>query len=140
MLRELIIETCDLFLAQVREKSLDMQLSIAPEADMTYIGDALKLKQILTNLIGNAVKFTDSGSVCLEVRVHEVEAERMNLHFLIKDTGIGIPKDAINQLFEPFNQLDNFMTRKTKGTGLGLAISKKTGGTDVRTNRAIGYR
>ncbi|WP_040949151.1 ATP-binding protein [Gorillibacterium massiliense] len=117
-----------------------MQLSIAPEADMTYIGDALKLKQILTNLIGNAVKFTDSGSVCLEVRVHEVEAERMNLHFLIKDTGIGIPKDAINQLFEPFNQLDNFMTRKTKGTGLGLAISKKTGGTDVRTNRAIGYR
>lgn len=88
-------------------------------------GDAYRLKQVLTNIIGNAVKFTLEGGVEVKVGVKEQCSNNVQLYFQVKDSGIGIPAQRKQQLFEPFYQLDNFMTRKPQGTGLGLAISKK---------------
>jgi CheY-like chemotaxis protein len=88
-------------------------------------GDAYRLKQVLTNIIGNAVKFTSEGGVEVKVGVKEQSGNNVQLYFQVKDSGIGIPVERKQQLFEPFYQLDNFMTRKPQGTGLGLAISKK---------------
>lgn len=88
-------------------------------------GDAYRLKQVLTNIIGNAVKFTSEGGVEVKVGVKEQCGNNVRLYFQVKDSGIGIPAERKQQLFEPFYQLENFMTRKPQGTGLGLAISKK---------------
>jgi CheY-like chemotaxis protein len=109
----------------IREKKLDIHVCLDETLPIPLYGDASRLKQVLTNLIGNAVKFTLEGSVEIEVRVKEQCEENVYLEFKVKDTGVGIPVEKRQQLFEPFYQLDNFMTRKTQGTGLGLAISKK---------------
>ena len=98
---------------------------------MTLVGDATRLRQILVNLLTNAVKFTDEGEVVLSVdskRVAEGDgsgAEIYELHFAVRDTGIGIPKERIDRLFHSFSQVDASTTRRYGGTGLGLAISKR---------------
>ncbi len=89
-------------------------------------GDSGHLRQILLNLVGNAVKFTESGEVIVRAKLHEEQAERLTLRFEVQDTGIGIPPEARNRLFRPFSQVDASMTRKYGGTGLGLAICKRT--------------
>lgn len=124
-LRGLIAETMDLLTPRAMEKDLMMNLSISDSIPETVIGDSERLKQVLVNLIGNSLKFTFSGGVTLEAGFKQSCGKTMEIEFSVKDTGIGIPKDKIGQLFQPFYQLDHFMTRKHEGTGLGLAISKK---------------
>jgi PAS domain S-box-containing protein len=123
--KDCISETYDVLSSKAHEKCLEMTFSVSPDVPRTLIGDSERLKQVLMNLVGNAVKFTHSGGVSVSVRLLSREVNAVHLQFTVKDTGIGIPPDQINRLFEPFYQLDQFMTRKYDGTGLGLAISKK---------------
>lgn len=124
-LQEIVTETVQIVKPLIREKKLDIQICLDETLPIPLYGDASRLKQVLTNIIGNAVKFTLEGSIEIEVLVKEQCEENVYLKFKVKDTGVGIPAEKRPQLFEPFYQLDNFMTRKTQGTGLGLAISKK---------------
>lgn len=103
-----------------RKKNLQFEVMRDPSVAEFYIGDSLRIRQILTNLIGNAVKFTDSGKVTLGV-----ERQGKNLHFYVKDTGIGIHSDRLEKIFEPFTQADVSTTRRFGGTGLGTTICKQ---------------
>lgn len=103
-----------------------MESSIAPSFPVLLKGDAARLRQVLVNLLGNAVKFTPRGSVRLEVTDRpSVDPSRVRLRFQVRDTGIGISPAAQARLFEPFMQADSSTTRKYGGTGLGLAICRK---------------
>lgn len=124
-LRDVISETIDLFTLQVNEKKLDIVCTVAPDVPHVLIGDAERLKQVLINLIGNALKFTFEGGVNVNIQFIESIEPCVKLEFTVQDTGIGIPEDQAHYLFQPFYQLDHFMTRKHEGTGLGLAISQK---------------
>ncbi len=120
-----IKETFDVLSSQAIEKDLDLIYMMDPTVPSEVIGDYGVLRQILLNLVGNGLKFTTSGSIRVETRLLSEDDEKALLEIRVRDTGIGIPSDKIEQLFEPFRQLDHFMTRKYGGTGLGLAISKK---------------
>ncbi|CAH1191052.1 PAS domain S-box protein [Paenibacillus sp. JJ-223] len=124
-LREIVTETVQIVKPLVREKNLDIRVCLDDAIPTPVHGDAYRLKQVLTNIIGNAVKFTSEGGVEINVGVKEQCSSNVQLQFTVKDSGIGIPVEKRQQLFEPFYQLENFMTRKPQGTGLGLAISKK---------------
>ncbi|MFF2912456.1 PAS domain S-box protein [Paenibacillus sp. NPDC057934] len=106
-------------------KGLHVETQVNAEVPTHLLGDGERLKQVLLNLVGNAVKFTYTGSIVLEVRVAEQKEGRIMLEFSVSDTGIGIPEELQGRLFEPFYQLDHFMNRRHEGTGLGLAITKK---------------
>lgn len=123
--KDLVADAVKFFLPKAIEKNLNMNVTIHPEVPNPLLGDPQRLRQVLTNLIGNAVKFTLSGSVAVSVDVQEDGPDTAMLRFTIRDTGIGIPAEKRDRLFEPFYQLDHFMTRQTEGSGLGLAISKK---------------
>ncbi len=107
------------------EKGLSLAVMIHNEVPSLLRGDPGRLRQILINLLGNAIKFTSEGEVVAHVTLDEDENGNVKLHFAVTDTGIGIPHDKIEDLFEPFTQADASVTRKFGGTGLGLAISKK---------------
>jgi len=123
-LQHCLYETIDLFTAKTRERNLDMVVMIDPTLPAYIKGDMNRLRQVLNNLVGNAVKFTHEGSVYIMVNKLAETADSLSLEFIIKDTGIGIPPDKINELFQPFSQLDASTTRRFEGTGLGLSISK----------------
>lgn len=108
-----------------QEKNLDLIFNIAPDVPNALIGDVVRIRQVLTNLIGNAIKFTTQGSVTTTVTVLASARHKVSLRFAVKDTGIGIPDHHKEFLFQKFYQLDNSLTRKYEGTGLGLAISKE---------------
>ena len=91
----------------------------------TIIGDHDRLRQILVNLLSNAVKFTDEGDISVSVSSELIEGNNCQILFTVKDMGIGIPKDKMDRIFEPFTQLERTISRKREGVGLGLAISKK---------------
>jgi signal transduction histidine kinase/CheY-like chemotaxis protein len=121
------------------EKRLKMTIDIAPDVPSIILGDPGRLRQILINLTGNAVKFTDRGSVTIRVRLAGPDNGR--LRFEIQDTGIGIPMTALDRLFKPFSQVDQSYTRAYGGTGLGLAIVKRLAGLmhgDVGVESEIG--
>ncbi len=120
-LRECIEDVLDLFSGPAFEKGLDLAYTLDYMAPVTILGDVTRLRQVLMNLISNAVKFTESG----EVMVHVTMREDRKLHFQVEDTGIGISESDKNRLFESFTQADASTTRKYGGTGLGLAISKR---------------
>ncbi|NHN33017.1 PAS domain-containing hybrid sensor histidine kinase/response regulator [Paenibacillus agricola] len=124
-IRECVAETLDILSSKAAEKRLEMKYSVHANVPRALIGDAARLKQVLMNLIGNAIKFTYTGGVAITVEKDLQTPNLVQLKFIIKDTGIGIPDDKVKQLFQPFYQLEHFMTRKSEGTGLGLAISKK---------------
>ncbi|KAI8913941.1 hypothetical protein DFJ77DRAFT_465284 [Powellomyces hirtus] len=108
------------------EKGLLLSHKIAPNAPKCVEGDVVRLRQVLINLVGNSVKFTAEGSVVVTVASSQLPTEgRFELQFEVMDTGIGIPIDAINRLFQSFSQVDSSTTRKYGGTGLGLAICKQ---------------
>ncbi|WP_136608548.1 PAS domain S-box protein [Paenibacillus dokdonensis] len=123
--RKCVDETFDVLLARAHEKKLEMNLEIQDDVPVVMIGDAKRLKQILMNLIGNAVKFTFAGGISARVRKLSERNRTIRLEFTIKDTGIGIPTSKVDYIFEPFSQVNNFMTRNHEGTGLGLAITKR---------------
>jgi signal transduction histidine kinase/DNA-binding response OmpR family regulator len=110
---------------QARAKHLDLLTYIDPSVPPVVIGDGLRLGQILTNLLGNAVKFTPTGSVSILVTCEQDDGDRVTVKFAVRDTGIGIDPTARLQLFEPFRQADMSTTRRFGGTGLGLAISRQ---------------
>jgi CheY-like chemotaxis protein len=124
--RETIRESCALLVEQARRKGLDLRWTVDRSVPAQIIGDPTRLGQILTNLLGNAVKFTESGAIELGVSVeaHGSESEP-DLAFTVRDTGVGIPQSARSRLFHPFTQADGSTTRKYGGTGLGLAICKQ---------------
>jgi PAS domain S-box-containing protein len=107
------------------DKGVKMSLSVLPDVPRTLIGDPLRLGQILINLVNNAVKFTASGEVTIQVMNVPDAPEPGRLTFSVRDTGIGMTKEQVSRLFQPFNQADTSITRKYGGTGLGLAISKQ---------------
>ncbi|MVP00602.1 ATP-binding protein [Paenibacillus lutrae] len=117
-------ETTDLFRALARERSLTLETHIDPEIPEMLIGDSNRLRQVLNNLIGNAVKFTEAGSVTVYVNNRDISGNIIRLEFIVEDTGIGIPQDKMNHLFQPFTQIDATINRKFGGTGLGLSICK----------------
>jgi CheY-like chemotaxis protein len=118
---EAVVNT--LLAKRAEKKGLELILSIDPEIPGFIRGDPVRLRQVLTNLLGNAIKFTDHGEVVLSVRLISASAREVALQFQIADTGIGISAIAQRELFQPFHQADGSTTRKYGGTGLGLAIS-----------------
>jgi len=125
-LSQVLEHLSDLLRHKAAEKQLDFRIAPLPSAaDCTYSGDSLRIGQILTNLAGNAVKFTEHGEVTITVSVLESTAADSLLRFEIRDTGIGISSTQSQRLFNAFEQADSSTTRKYGGTGLGLAISKK---------------
>lgn len=110
---------------QIREKSLEIILEIAPNLPQYIIGDPIRIAQILNNLIANAVKFTKDGMVKISIKPIHRSQTSVLIHFEVEDTGIGIPENKLNSIFEAFTQASTDTTRKYGGTGLGLAIVKK---------------
>ncbi|MDW8238955.1 MAG: response regulator, partial [Acidobacteriota bacterium] len=108
---------------RAHQKGLELAVHIAPDTPTWVVGDAGRLRQILNNLIGNAIKFTDQGEVVLHVNVEDWPDDEVCLHFAVRDTGIGIAKNKQQLIFEAFAQADMSSTRRHTGTGLGLAIS-----------------
>jgi two-component system sensor histidine kinase/response regulator len=124
-LREVIDNTMDLLAAQAHSKRLELAAFIRPEVPLQLRGDPGRLRQIVNNLVGNAVKFTSQGEVIVTVSRVSDTATHVILHFEVRDTGIGIDDEAKARLFKAFSQADSSTTRRYGGTGLGLAISKK---------------
>ncbi|MBF0550809.1 MAG: PAS domain S-box protein, partial [Deltaproteobacteria bacterium] len=110
---------------KAHEKGLELAYRIHPDVPDRLQGDPARIRQIVLNLIGNAIKFTDAGEVVLEVESSVQTDDAVALHFCVRDTGIGISDDKIDKIFEPFIQSDNFITREYGGTGLGLTICSK---------------
>ena len=123
-LPELVENTCISLSAKAHEKGIELFCRILPEVPEIVIGDPIRLKQVLVNLIGNAIKFTENGHIIVEVKKLDEKDKKVLLHFSISDTGIGIPEDKIDKIFENFTQADSSTTRKYGGTGLGLSICK----------------
>ena len=124
-IRNLFEEIMDMFKIQASDLPVEMVLGIDPAVPRSFYGDPLRLRQVLTNLISNAVKFTKQGEILIQVGVQEKTPDRVLLCFSVKDTGVGIEQQALDTLFCPFTQEDGSTTREFGGTGLGLAISQK---------------
>ena len=127
-LEKLLGETMDVFSHKAAEKNIELNIHVDPALPRRIIGDFQRIKQVLVNLVGNAVKFTDKGEILVllrQVSRPSSTGDKTLIHFSVRDTGIGIPPDKIGQLFQAFHQADTSTTRKYGGTGLGLAISKK---------------
>src|SRR5882672_5946742 len=124
-IREVTAEIADLFAEQCGTKGLELIYSIAEDVPVQLVGDSVRLRQILINLVGNAMKFTEYGEILIEASVVEDEGDELTLAFSVEDTGIGIAADKLDQVFEPFRQADASMTRSRGGSGLGLAITKR---------------
>lgn len=124
-LRTTLEDITEIMAVKAQAKGLELTCLIDPEVPAWLKGDPGRLRQILVNLTGNAVKFTDSGEITLRVGLKEDQRESITLQFKVIDTGIGIPQNRIADLFSPFVQGDGSTTRKYGGTGLGLAIAKQ---------------
>jgi signal transduction histidine kinase/CheY-like chemotaxis protein/ligand-binding sensor domain-containing protein len=111
--------------AMAEEKGIDLSCQVEDAVPTTVLGDPDRLRQVLLNLVGNALKFTDHGSVKIAVRLDAADSTGATVHFAVTDTGIGIPADKMDRLFKPFSQVDASRTRRYGGTGLGLMISKQ---------------
>jgi PAS domain S-box-containing protein len=124
-LGEVLERVSSLLLPKAKEKGLAFLVSAGEDAPNALVGDPLRLEQVLVNLSGNALKFTESGEVAISVGVVDKEAERAKLRFSVRDTGIGLTKEQTQKLFQAFTQADGSTTRKYGGTGLGLSISRQ---------------
>jgi len=124
-LQELVEELASTLALRAQDKGLELLYSIASEVPTLLRGDPGRLRQILTNLVGNAIKFTQAGEVAIRIALESEDAVSAVLRLSVRDTGIGIPSDKIGLLFEKFSQADTSTTRKYGGTGLGLAICKQ---------------
>jgi len=121
----LVDETLKTFAPQANTKGLKLRSAVADEVPLAVEGDPNRLRQILINLIGNSLKFTHEGEIYVGVSLHLVAEEAVVLRFLVQDTGIGVPPDKQELIFQPFSQADGSMTRRYGGTGLGLTISTR---------------
>ena len=126
---------------KAEEKNLELLFDIAPEVPSHLVGDPMRLGQILINLAGNAVKFTEQGSVLVSCRVAESKGDQVHLDFAVRDSGIGMSEEQVATLFTPFQQGDNSISRRYGGTGLGLAICKRLAelmGGSIRVDSRLG--
>ena len=141
-LDEVVQQVATLFALPCSQKGLELVLQIAPELPEGYLGDAQRLTQILTNLVANAVKFTERGTVELEIRPLGLADGRAQLRFSVRDTGIGLSAEQQGRLFRAFSQVDASITRRHGGTGLGLVISQRLvqllGGSGIRLQSEAG--
>ena len=124
-LRDCVEETLKTLALRADEKGIELLCDIAPEVPRWIASDAVRLGQIILNLVGNAIKFTAQGEVALQVRAEKEDGEYRTLRFTVSDTGIGIQPDKQKLIFEPFTQADNSTTRDYGGTGLGLTITAR---------------
>ena len=123
-LHDVVNGVCDLLRERIRTKGLQLHVEL-PRGHAQFVGDATRLNQALLNVVNNAVKFTDTGSIAIRVTLDDLTAAGALLRFAVTDTGIGIPDDVLPRLFSPFEQADNSSTRPYGGTGLGLVITRK---------------
>ncbi|MCK4671198.1 MAG: response regulator [Candidatus Aegiribacteria sp.] len=124
-LRIMLGSIADITAIRIQDKNLELMLKIDSEVPSLLKGDPGRLRQVIVNLLGNAVKFTSEGEIVLEVDVIRETEKRVLIKFSITDTGVGIPSDKLQNLFDPFTQADSSTTRKYGGTGLGLTISRQ---------------
>jgi len=124
-LQDVLRGVFEILSTRAKVKGIDLDLDVAAEVPSLLKGDAGRLRQILLNLVGNAIKFTEQGRVTLRVSAFRDETGSAQLQFEVEDTGIGIPLEAQHRLFQPFTQADGSMTRRFGGTGLGLAICRQ---------------
>ena len=124
-LRLVIEEVNEMLAPKIEDRKLEMVLEYSPDVPRHFIGDAGRIRQVVTNLVGNAVKFTQQGHVLIGVKCESRQGQTAQIRVSVSDTGLGIPDEKIQTLFERFSQVDGSTTRKYGGTGLGLAISKQ---------------
>ena len=124
-IKDCVEDTLQLLAPEAIKKRLDLLHLIEPDVPDYIIGDVTRLRQILYNLVSNAIKFTEQGEVFVSVKLKEKKGDDILIEFAVKDTGIGIPKDKHSTIFQHFSQVDSSTTRKYGGTGLGLAICKR---------------
>ena len=124
-LGEVLDKTLEMMAIRAHEKGLELALRIAPEIPTALVGDPARLRQVLINLIGNAIKFTEQGEVIVRVERDPEDAAAGALRFAVCDTGIGVPEETREVIFAPYSQVDTSTTRKFGGSGLGLAISRE---------------
>ncbi len=122
-LRQVVGDALKPLALRAAQKQLELVIDIDPRAPVAVVGDPVRLKQVLTNLVGNAIKFTEQGHVLISVREEAGQSNDTTFHFCVSDTGIGIPEEKHATIFEAFSQADGSTTRKFGGTGLGLTIS-----------------
>jgi signal transduction histidine kinase/CheY-like chemotaxis protein len=120
--KTLFDDTADLFISATSEKNIRIQLHIDENLPPNLLGDFYKLRQVIFNLVGNAIKFTEQGSIQVRAEVDRIENKEVNLTIRVIDTGIGISEDNLKKIYEPFHQIDNSNTRKYDGVGLGISI------------------
>jgi CheY-like chemotaxis protein len=140
-LNEVLEKLCEIMAIRAHAKGIELAYRIMPDAPINLIGDPLRIRQILVNLIGNAIKFTERGEVVITVSSQRTEDNFATLNFSVRDTGVGIPPEKMNTVFERFTQVDSSTTRKYGGTGLGLTISKRLVelmGGDIRVDSKLG--
>ncbi|MEL6976567.1 MAG: ATP-binding protein [Bacteroidota bacterium] len=124
-LKDTVLRLQNIFSQRVKERGIDFNLEIDDKLPHLVVGDSTRISQILTNLIGNAIKFTEKGSVSVSIAVTKQTKTQCSLDFAVKDTGIGIRKDRLKDIFKTFEQADPNVTRKYGGSGLGLAICRR---------------
>ena len=124
-LRDVVEQSVDLLAERAHSKGLELACLIDHQIPTRLRGDPHRLRQLLLNLLGNAIKFTENGEAAVEVSLHGASDQAVELRFIVRDTGIGLSEEAQQRLFQPFSQADSSTTRKFGGTGLGLAISRK---------------
>jgi len=124
-LAQLSRSVIDLLKFKAKEKNIKLHVEISPDCPQTVIADSLRLNQILMNLISNGIKFTEKGQVTLEVKVLDSKGNSSQIEFSVTDTGIGIPKDKLKQIFKSFEQAGDTLAHRFGGTGLGLSIAKR---------------
>jgi PAS domain S-box-containing protein len=145
-LRESMEWSIGIYRKAALDKNLELKLNIEENVPSRLIGDATRIRQVITNLINNAIKFTEKGFIGLEVGIEKMAAENQcRLVIEVADTGVGIPADRMDRLFQPFSQVDASTNRRFGGTGLGLSICKRLlemmgGEIDVRTQLGIGTK
>jgi signal transduction histidine kinase/CheY-like chemotaxis protein len=129
-LRDSLEDTVATLALRAEQKGLELACHIAPDVPDALVGDVGRLRQVIVNLVGNAIKFTERGEVVVDVQIADLQTDNLqsaicNLHFSVKDTGIGIPPEKLQTIFGAFEQADNSTSRRYGGTGLGLAISAR---------------
>ena len=124
-LRTLVEETCQILAVHAHQKKLELLVSLPMDLPEVFLGDPARLRQVLNNLISNAIKFTEAGEIAVILTLLYRTAQRAKVQFTVRDTGIGIPLEVQDHLFQPFAQADGSTTRNYGGTGLGLSISKE---------------
>jgi len=124
-LRVTLENAADMLALKAHEKGLELVCHILPDVPTALIGDPGKLRQVIVNIVGNSLKFTEEGEIVIRVEMESETDDSVKLHFMVSDTGIGIPQDKLDSIFKSFEQVDGSITRKYGGTGLGLSITRQ---------------